>query len=91
VKELDHGQEGAPANRPSDPDTELVITVEFESDRNVSAPKAASHFMNAITITSRQAEAKGVKVGKMFQAHSMYQTRGTCNPGPYLADFDEWK
>lgn len=75
----------------SNPDVQSVlVTVEFVADSNSGATHGA-RMTNTVSITPREAEAKDVKAGKRFRAYSMYQTRGTCNPGPYLAAFSAWK
>lgn len=73
------------------PDVQSVlVSVEFTADADSGATHGAS-MTNTVSITPREAEAKDVKVGRQFRAYSMRLTKGTCNPGPYLAAFTEWK
>jgi hypothetical protein len=65
----------------------VTVTVEFKGED--SGP--AAHLITDIQLTALEAREKEVKKGKQFHAYSMYQTRGTCNPGPYLAAFSEWQ
>lgn len=88
VKSIEHDEQVADT---SDPDVQSVlVTVDFVADSDSGAIHGA-RMTNTVSITPHEAKTKDVKVGKQFRAYSMYQTRGTCNPGPYLAAFTAWE
>lgn len=68
-----------------------VVTVEFDADASGAAPQPAQHFSRDVPLSREQAARVGVAAGKKYRASAGYITRGTCNPGPYLARPDDWR
>lgn len=85
------GPGGANDSQPNLDRKSVVLTVEFRADVESDAPAEARRFEENVAVTQKESEAKGAKVGKKYRASAKYQSQGTCNPGPYLASFNDWK
>lgn len=74
---------------PESPDEKLFVFYTFKAD--AEAPRPVSNFSGQTQLTRREIEQKEVKIGRQFRANAGYIERGTCNPGPYLEEFEKWR
>jgi hypothetical protein len=70
----------------------VLVEYEFAFDKGSYVPFTEKEvFTEEIEITQEQVKEKDVKIGKKYRAGVRYQTSGTCNPGPYWDEFEDWK
>ncbi len=74
---------------PESPDEKLFIFYTFKVD--TETPRPVSTFSENKLLTRREIEQKEIKTGRQFRAKAGYIERGTCNPGPYLEQFEKWR
>ncbi len=66
------------------------VDYEFEAD-SLNAPAFIKPAREKTELTKGQILKGEVKPGKQFRAKVKYIVNGTCAPGPYLDDFEEWQ
>lgn len=71
------------------PDEKLFVLYRFKAD--AETPRPVSNFSGQTQLTRQEIEQKEVKIGRQFRAKANYIERGTCNPGPYLEEFEKWR
>ena len=74
---------------PESSDEKLFIFYRFKAD--AEAPNQVSNFSGNMELTRQQIEQKEIKIGRQFRAKAGYIEHGTCNPGPYLENFENWQ
>lgn len=67
-----------------------VVTVEFEPDAGARWI-LTQRLIKEYQFPREKAEQKGFAVGKKFRAEARFIEHGTCSPGPYLAEPEEWQ
>jgi len=74
---------------PESADEKFIVFHTFKAD--AEAPHEVGNFPKQMLLTRREIDQKGVAIGKQFRAKAKYIVRGTCNPGPYLDEFEKWQ
>ena len=74
---------------PESPDDKLFVFYTFKA--GAESPRPVVNFRGQTQLTQREIERREVKIGMQFRAKANYIERGTCNPGPYLEEFEKWR
>jgi len=74
---------------PESPDEKLFIFYKFKADAD--APPPVGNFSGETQLTRQAIDQKEIKINRQFRAKAKYIERGTCNPGPYLEEFEKWR
>ena len=71
--------------------TGYLVKYKFEAD-NPDVTKRIKRENNTIDDLTKEQILKGdIKPGKQFRTNVKYIVSGTCVPGPYLEDFEDWR
>ncbi len=74
---------------PERPDEKLHVSYTFQTAAD--APPSVNNFSGETLLTRGEIERKAVKIGGRFRGKAKYIERGTCNPGPYLEEIENWR
>ncbi len=74
---------------PGNSQEKLSVSYSFKAEGY--APESVRLISGKMELTQEEIDRKSIKTGKQFRTKASYIERGTCNPGPYLDDFEKWQ